>query len=99
MAISRREFFSSVGWTALAAACLSGCNKEIVPDSDAPLPPQTDSEEWSRVRDIVTHPRLRMGIGANVTFYHVPDDLKPLYGSSPKSYHIFLRFRPGKMNH
>jgi hypothetical protein len=51
------------------------------------------------VRDIIADPRLRVGIGADVTFYHVPDGLKPVYGSSPKSFHLFLRIRPGKMSH
>ena len=51
------------------------------------------------VRDIVAASRLRVGIGADVTFYHVPDGLKPIYGSSPTSFHLFLRIRPGKMSH
>lgn len=49
------------------------------------------------VRDIVADPKLRVGIGADVTFYHVPDGLKAVYGSSPTSFHVFLRIRPGKM--
>ncbi|MEK6406375.1 MAG: c-type cytochrome [Acidobacteriota bacterium] len=51
------------------------------------------------VRDIVADSKLRVGIGADVTFYHVPDGLKPIYGSSPTSFHFFLRIRPGKMKH
>lgn len=51
------------------------------------------------VRDIVADAKLRVGIGADVTFYHVPDGLKPIYGSSPTSFHVFLRVRPGKMKH
>lgn len=51
------------------------------------------------VRDILADPKLRIGIGADVTFYHVPDGLKPIYGSSPTSFHVFLRIRPGKMHH
>lgn len=51
------------------------------------------------VRDIVSLDRLRIGIGADVTFYYVPDGLKPLYGSNPTSFHVFARIRPGKMNH
>jgi mono/diheme cytochrome c family protein len=65
------------------------------------------AEQWNRVgaftfggvRDIVASPKLRLGIGASATFYHVPDPLKPVYGSSPTSFQIFLRFRPGKMGH
>lgn len=51
------------------------------------------------VRDIVANSKLRVGIGADVTFYHLPDGLKPIYGSSPTSFHVFLRIRPGKMPH
>jgi hypothetical protein len=51
------------------------------------------------VRDIIADAKLRVGIGADVTFYHVPDGLKSIYGSSPTSFHVFLRFRPGKMSH
>ncbi|HXG91446.1 MAG TPA: c-type cytochrome [Blastocatellia bacterium] len=51
------------------------------------------------VRDIVAESFLRVGIGADVTFYHVPGALKPIYGSSPTSFQLFLRLRPGKMSH
>ncbi|HKV40361.1 MAG TPA: hypothetical protein VJX67_14205, partial [Blastocatellia bacterium] len=51
------------------------------------------------VRDIISDSRLRVGAGADVTFYHVPGALEPIYGSSPKSVQVFLRFRPGKLNH
>jgi hypothetical protein len=51
------------------------------------------------VRDIVADSRLGLAIGADVTFYHAPTDLKPIYGSNPKSFHVFLRIRPGKTKH
>ncbi|HKQ06171.1 MAG TPA: hypothetical protein VJ464_13630 [Blastocatellia bacterium] len=51
------------------------------------------------VRDFIAEPKLRVGVGADVTFYHLPDGLKPIYGASPKSFHLFLRLRPGKMSH
>ena len=51
------------------------------------------------VRDIVADSKLRVGIGADVTFYHVPDGLKTSYSSSPTSFHVFVRIRPGKMQH
>jgi len=51
------------------------------------------------VRDIVADSKFRLGIGADITFYHVPEGLKPIYGSSPTSVHVFLRIRPGKMHH
>jgi hypothetical protein len=51
------------------------------------------------VRDVLVQPKFLVGIGADVTFYHVPGDLKPIYGSSPTSFHVFVRIRPGKMHH
>lgn len=51
------------------------------------------------VRDIFADPKWRLGVGADVTFYHVPAALEPIYGSNPTSFHLFLRLRPGKMEH
>lgn len=51
------------------------------------------------VRDIFVDSKLRVGIGADVTFYHKPGELKAIYGSNPTSFHVFLRIRPGKMGH
>jgi mono/diheme cytochrome c family protein len=49
------------------------------------------------VRDILARSKLRIGIGADVTFYHVPDGLESIYGSGPASFHLFVRIRPGKV--
>ena len=35
-----------------------------------------------------------LGAGADVTFYGVPDVLRPYYGDSPVSFHVFFRVRP-----
>jgi hypothetical protein len=35
-----------------------------------------------------------LGAGADVTFYAVPDVLKPTHGDSPVSFHVFFRVRP-----
>jgi hypothetical protein len=51
------------------------------------------------VRDVVANSKLRVGLGADATFYHVPGGLKTLYGSSPTSIHVFLRVKPGKTEH
>ena len=32
--------------------------------------------------------------GADVTFYAVPGVLRPYYGNSPLSFHVFIRIRP-----
>jgi len=49
------------------------------------------------VRDLIANDKLRVGIGADVTFYHQPSVLDPIYGRGTKSYQVFLRFRPGEM--
>jgi hypothetical protein len=35
-----------------------------------------------------------LGAGADVTFYGVPEVLRPYYGNSPVSFHVYFRVRP-----
>lgn len=35
-----------------------------------------------------------LGAGGDVTFYGVPDILKPTHGDNPVSFHVFVRVRP-----
>jgi hypothetical protein len=35
----------------------------------------------------------RVGIGADATGYHVPENMRPYYGSSPLSFHVYARWR------
>jgi hypothetical protein len=44
-------------------------------------------------RDVATLHDVEAGIGANVTFYRVPQPIQPYYGAHPKGVNIFLRFR------
>jgi hypothetical protein len=50
------------------------------------------------IRDLWTVNNSRLGIGGDVTGYLVPDNLRDAYGS-PVSFHIFLRYRPGRGDH
>jgi hypothetical protein len=36
---------------------------------------------------------LTTGLGVQGTYYTIPDFLKPIYGDSPRSVQVFLRFR------
>ena len=45
------------------------------------------------LRDVVDGPGGRIGIGADATFYRMPDELLQYWASS-HSYHVFLRWRP-----
>ena len=38
-------------------------------------------------------PRLPVGIGADVTLYHIPTDLEFFYAPS-RSFHVFIQWRP-----
>jgi hypothetical protein len=51
------------------------------------------------VRDLVQNDKGQIGLGADVTFYAKPAALDPFYGDNPVSFRVFLRFRPGKMQH
>jgi hypothetical protein len=44
-------------------------------------------------RDIDLFRHIESGIGANFTFYTLPDAIKPYYGNRPVGGNIFLRFR------
>jgi hypothetical protein len=45
-------------------------------------------------RDIDLIPHLATAIGGQITFYGVPDQIKPFYGSHPAGLVLFLRIRP-----
>ena len=46
------------------------------------------------VRDIVGWRGFAGGIGADATFYGVPDALRPMYSAHPVSVHVFFRVSP-----
>ena len=46
-------------------------------------------------RDVVQNRAWQLGLGADVTFYSKPAALDAAYGSSPVSFQLFLRLRPG----
>jgi hypothetical protein len=46
------------------------------------------------VRDVLQLGGFQAGIGADMSFYRVPDSLQSAYGSHPVSFHVFFRLRP-----
>jgi len=46
------------------------------------------------VRDVAAWRGFEGGLGADVTFYGVPDSLRPMYSAHPVSFHVFFRLRP-----
>jgi len=51
------------------------------------------------VRDLVHSEHWQVGLGGDVTFYSKPAALDPIYGDNPVSFHVFVRIRPGLMEH
>jgi hypothetical protein len=51
------------------------------------------------VRDLLQTHDWQLGLGADVAFYSKPAALSAAYGNDPVSFHIFLRVRPGFMEH
>jgi hypothetical protein len=51
------------------------------------------------VRDLVHSQHWQVGLGGDVTFYSKPAALDPIYGDNPVSFHVFVRIRPGLMEH
>jgi hypothetical protein len=49
-------------------------------------------------RDVWNTEKISVAIGSDLTFYSKPAILDRLYGNSPVSWKLFLRFRPGKMS-
>jgi len=51
------------------------------------------------VRDLAHNQHWQVGLGGDVTFYSKPAVLDPIYGNDPVSFHLFVRVRPGSMEH
>ena len=73
---------------------------ELFPLAPAPRPSfRIGAFTFGGVRDLVQNDKAQIGLGADVTFYSKPAALDPAYGDNPVSFRIFLRLRPGKMQH
>jgi hypothetical protein len=62
--------------------------------TDAPPPARVLAFTLGGLRDLPSVRRFDLAIGGDLTFYGVPDPLRPYYGRSPVSAHVFLRLRP-----
>jgi hypothetical protein len=70
--------------------------------ANSPEPPGFEERYFKRVqaytagyeREVGHIPHLSTGIGAQFSWYAVPEVLKPAYGSQPVGGVIFLRLRP-----
>ena len=73
---------------------------ELFPAFQPPTPQfRIGAYTFGGVRDFIHNSKLQLGLGADVTFYSKPASLDPIYGSNPVSFQVFLRIRPGLMQH
>lgn len=72
---------------------------ELFPD--APIHPsyRIGAYTFGGVRDFIHNERWQIGLGGDVTFYSKPAVLDAAYGDNPVSFHVFVRVRPGLMEH
>ncbi len=70
---------------------------ELIPGGFTPY--RIGAYTFGGVRDLVQNRKWQLGLGADVTFYSKPAALNPVYGTDPVSFHVFLRVRPGLMEH
>jgi len=92
------DYGLSRGWATYGRA--EAVEKEILGLSYHPpgvQPPlvysHVDALTLGLIRDLARGRFGRLGIGGDVTLYHMSADLEPYYGGS-RSYHAFLRWRP-----
>jgi hypothetical protein len=67
---------------------------EIPADAAAGLKDTVLALTLGGVRDVWSWRGFEGGVGADVTFYSVPDALRPMYSNHPVSFHVFFRVRP-----
>ena len=72
---------------------------ELFPELQAHPSYRIGAYTFGGVRDFVHNHHWQLGLGADVTFYSKPVTLDPMYGNNPVSFHVFLRVRPGLMDH
>jgi hypothetical protein len=72
---------------------------ELFPESTIAPSYRIRAYTFGGVRDVIQSSAWQLGLGTDVTFYSKPPALDSTYGSSPVSFQIFLRVRPGKSDH
>ena len=63
-------------------------------DEGAPAPAVVQALTLGGTRTVTRWSGWDLGVGADVTFYRVPEILQPTHGESPRSVHVYLRVRP-----
>jgi len=72
---------------------------ELFPQDPAHPSYRIGAYTFGGVRDLIHSEHWQVGLGGDVTFYSKPAVLDPIYGNNPVSFHVFVRIRPGLMEH
>jgi hypothetical protein len=72
---------------------------ELFPDAATHPSYRIGAYTFGGVRDFVHSEHWQVGLGGDITFYSKPPVLDPVYGNNPVSFHVFIRVRPGLMEH
>ena len=72
---------------------------ELFPEDPAHPSYRIGAYTFGGVRDLVHSEHWQVGLGGDVTFYSKPAALDSIYGNNPVSFHVFVRIRPGLMEH
>jgi hypothetical protein len=68
---------------------------QVIDEGDSNLKDPVFALTVGGVREVLRRPRLDVGIGGDITIDRTPTALKAAYGSSPVSFHVYLRLLPG----
>ena len=72
---------------------------ELFPEAPVQQSYRIGAYTFGGVRDLLHSEHWQIGLGGDVTFYSKPAVLDATYGSNPVSFHLFLRIRPGLVEH
>jgi hypothetical protein len=72
---------------------------ELFPEEPAHPSYRIGAYTFGGVRDLIHSEHWQLGLGGDVTFYSKPASLDPIYGDNPLSFQVFVRIRPGLMEH
>ncbi len=90
------QIYGRAEWVQKDRRLLEFKGAEVTPAIALPRTADIGALTVGYLRDFLLARALRVGAGADLTAYSFPSGLERVYGSSPVSYHVFLRVRWGQ---
>jgi hypothetical protein len=91
--VGSNGFYTRLEIVQVETAILLG--EHLIDEDDSSLDDPVLALTVGGVHEVLRHPRFEIGLGGDITVHHTPTALKPAYGSSPVSFHVYLRLLPG----